>query len=111
MPCKPRQWVSVHTPPHAQHSTGSAQQTLASTNDSLTPVCASAACFCVHTAHKENIVNGGSDLKDLLAKADALHSKAERPREHAVDAEVFAQLAQCGLAMIKNCGAINNVSV
>lgn len=53
-------------------------------------------------AGKENIINGGSDLAKLLEKADALHSKAEKPREHAVDAEVFAQLAQCGLAMIKN---------
>jgi hypothetical protein len=37
-----------------------------------------------------------------------LHA-AEKPREHAVDAEVFAQLAQCGLAMIKQGQAINQV--
>lgn len=34
---------------------------------------------------------------------------AERPREHAVDAEVFAELAQCGLAMIKRGQAVNEV--
>jgi hypothetical protein len=34
---------------------------------------------------------------------------AERPREHAVDAEVFAQLAQCGLAMIMHGQAVNKV--
>lgn len=116
---------------------------------------------CFNAAGKENFVNGGSDLQDLLAKADALHSKgepalpqtqaapsssnchdsttyqamnmpwqydfltvppftqltrrcavapaAEKPREHAVDAEVFAQLAQCGLAMIKQGQALNQV--
>lgn len=34
---------------------------------------------------------------------------AVRPREHAVDAEVFAQLTQCGLQMIKQGQAVNEV--
>jgi len=33
----------------------------------------------------------------------------ERPREHAVDAEVFAQLTECGLSMIKRGQAANQV--
>ena len=35
---------------------------------------------------------------------------AQRPREHAVDAEVFAELTHCGLAMIKRGQAVNEVS-
>eukprot|EP00775_Hariotina_reticulata_P011264 gene11264-11414_t len=38
---------------------------------------------------------------------EALHTKVERPREHAVDAEVFAQLTECGLNMIRRGQAAN----
>jgi len=36
---------------------------------------------------------------------------AEKPREHAVDAEVFAELTHCGLAMIQHGHAVNQVNL
>jgi hypothetical protein len=69
-----------------------------------------AATTTPRTAGKENlVVNGGAGLQALLQKVDALHSQAVRPREHAVDAEVFAQLAHCGLQMVMQGAAANEV--
>jgi non-structural maintenance of chromosomes element 4 len=40
-------------------------------------------------------------LRDVIGRVGALHARAQRPKEYAVDAEVFAQLAACGLDMVR----------
>ena len=37
----------------------------------------------------------------MLGRVGDLHERAQRPKEYAVDAEVFAQLAACGLDMVR----------
>ncbi|KAF6265615.1 Nse4 C-terminal-domain-containing protein [Scenedesmus sp. NREL 46B-D3] len=59
-------------------------------------------------AGKENLIlNGGDELRVKLTQLEDLHKKVARPREHAVDAEVFAQLTECSLNMIKRGQAAN----
>lgn len=49
----------------------------------------------------------------VLRPSDPLRAflAVERPREHAVDAEVFAQLTECSLNMLKRGQAANQVSM
>ncbi|WIA14152.1 hypothetical protein OEZ85_002694 [Tetradesmus obliquus] len=59
-------------------------------------------------AGKENLIlNGGDELRAKLTQLEDLHKKVDRPREHAVDAEVFAQLTECSLNMIRRGQAAN----
>ncbi|KAF8063801.1 NSE4A [Scenedesmus sp. PABB004] len=60
-------------------------------------------------AGKENLVaRGGAEaLQAKLRELDALHRQVSRPREHAVDAEVFAQLAECSLQLLRHGQATN----
>eukprot|EP00879_Flechtneria_rotunda_P021445 GHRR01022602.1.p1 GENE.GHRR01022602.1~~GHRR01022602.1.p1 ORF type:complete len:249 (+),score=60.38 GHRR01022602.1:691-1437(+) len=58
-------------------------------------------------AGKENLINGGSELQAMLLKANSLHKQVARPREHAVDAEVFAHLTECSFNLIRRSQASN----
>jgi uncharacterized membrane protein YgcG len=55
---------------------------------------------------KEQLANAKStDLQRVLGRVQSLHERAQRPKEYAVDAEVFAQLAACGLDMVRRGAA------
>lgn len=42
-----------------------------------------------------------TDLQDALRQVDLLHKRVEKPKEHAVDSEIFKQLTEYGLDMAK----------
>lgn len=43
---------------------------------------------------------GNGVLKAMLEKVELLRDKVEKPREHAVDADVLCRLTECGLTMV-----------
>jgi len=63
-----------------------------------------------HTAGKEQLEDAGSSvLKTMLDKVEQLRDQVEKPREHAVDADLFCHLTECGLTMVSRGHAARQV--